>query len=255
MESYCSGPALFLTETYQVSACSYVQMLSMRKMTVMLQIYKKPHKLGLQYKHNTRLVCTCAVERLVFPHLNPRSFTCCTMAPTELPQAQKNPTLSPLLFCLFKASDSNLARKGEKKICPGKSRSSSTLALYKEDKKQARPAVPLWSLAPGRTGLGQDHGHPWTHPDYSITKKTSFALPGQLFPFSIISKLLLSHVYLSHIRLGRALGKVSHHSVEQVSAVCQTTTPSFTARISWTPPLQLHSNFIETLSSMHRIIS
>jgi len=145
MESYCSGPALFLTETCQVSACFCMHMLSMCKITVMLQIYKKPHKVGLQYAHNTRLVCTCAVERLVFPHLNPRSFTCCTMAPTELPQAQKNPTLSPLLFCLFKASDSNLARKGEKKICPGKSRSrsSSTLALYKEDKKQARPAVPL----------------------------------------------------------------------------------------------------------------
>lgn len=69
MESYCSGPVLFLTETCQVSACFCMHMLSMCKITVMLQIYKKPHKVGLQYAHNTRLVCTCAVERLLFPHL------------------------------------------------------------------------------------------------------------------------------------------------------------------------------------------
>lgn len=199
MESYCSGPALFLTETYQVSACSYVQMLSMRKMTVMLQIYKKPHKLGLQYIHNTRLVCTCAVERLVFPHLNPRSFTCCTMAPTELPQAQKNPTLSPLLFCLFKASDSNLARKGEKKICPGKSRSSSTLALYKEDKKQARPAVPLW-----RSGSWQDWIRTMTMATLGPTLTTAsprrLALPYQASCFPSLSfQNFCCHMFICHI--------------------------------------------------------
>lgn len=60
MESYCSGPVLFLTETCQVSACFCVHMLSMCKITVMLQIYKKPHKLGLQYTHSLYL-CSAKV--------------------------------------------------------------------------------------------------------------------------------------------------------------------------------------------------
>lgn len=134
MGRHCCGAALFPSGTCQVSACSSVRMLSMCRITSMLWIYKKTHKPGLRFTHYTQLVCTCAGQRLVFPHLNPQSFTHCIRAPTEPPEAQKPQdkgkniittviTSIFFLFFFFKASDSKqakpLGQKKKKKYMPG----------------------------------------------------------------------------------------------------------------------------------------
>lgn len=57
-ETHCSGAALFLTGTCQVSACTYVHMLRAHRITPVLWIKKELYKPGLQHTHNMHLVCT-----------------------------------------------------------------------------------------------------------------------------------------------------------------------------------------------------
>lgn len=189
MESYCSGPVLFLTETCQVSACFCVHMLSMCKITVMLQIYKKPHKLGLQYTQPVPVQCKSWYFH-TWTHGVSHAALWLQLSCHRHKKHRTKTTLSPLLFCLFKASYSNQERKGEKK------NSRSTLGLYKEDIKQATPAAPLWrSGSQQNQDQDKDHDHPWTSPDYSITKKTSFA---SCFP-SLSFQNFCCHMFICHI--------------------------------------------------------